>query len=176
MKEKLIKLIKSGDIDGANEILKGSSDIINFSETDLSGFDLSGLELVNIDFTGCDFSESTINCSNFSESDLSTANFSRSEILTTNFSNTVLNGTIFIGAKLNNCNFNDADLSGADFSEADLSDSDFSVAQNLSMCIFDNYTIWPDDENLPEEFDSSYHADLSSLSDGDDFPDADFAY
>ena len=34
---------------------------------------------------------------------------------------------------------------------------------------FDDTTVWPDDEYLPEGFDSTYSDDLSSLKDDDDY-------
>ena len=39
---------------------------------------------------------------------------------------------------------------------------------NLNASRFDDSTIWPDNEYLPEDFDSSYSDDLSSLKDDDE--------
>ena len=43
------------------------------------------------------------------------------------------------------------------------------MAENLSACRFDEETVWPDNEYLPEDFDSKYSSDLSSLQDEDDY-------
>ena len=64
--------------------------------------------------------------------------------------------------------FLDADMAGANFSEADLSDSDLSTSENLDSCRFDESTIWPDLDKLPEDFDSTYNYDLSTLRDDEE--------
>jgi hypothetical protein len=48
------------------------------------------------------------------------------------------------------------------------------MSENLSACRFDEETIWPDNEYLPEDFDTSYSSDLSSLRDDDDFEQSDY--
>ena len=58
--------------------------------------------------------------------------------------------------------------------DSDLSNSDFSAAENLSASRFDDSTVWPENEYLPEDFDSSYSDDLSSLKDDDDFEPSDY--
>ena len=60
--------------------------------------------------------------------------------------------------------------------EASLEDSDFALSQNLSACRFDDGTIWPDADKLPEDFDSSYSYDLSSLKDDEDEQNSDYMY
>ena len=64
--------------------------------------------------------------------------------------------------------FNDADMAGCVFEESDLSNSDFSASLNMGACRFDDETVWPDNDMLPEDFDSTYSDDLSSLKDDDD--------
>ena len=59
-------------------------------------------------------------------------------------------------------------MAGANLSEADLTDSDLSTSENLGACRFDESTVWPDDEKLPEDFDSTYNYDLSSLREEDE--------
>ena len=86
----------------------------------------------------------------------------------------VLNGTDFSYSKADYCNFSDADMAGAIFQGADLTNSDFSAAENLNACRFDEETIWPDNEYLPEDFDSNYASDLSSLQDEDDYQQSDY--
>ena len=47
-------------------------------------------------------------------------------------------------------------------------------AVNLSACRFDEDTVWPDPELLPEDFDAHYSADLSSLQDDEDVSISDY--
>jgi len=144
------------------------SDGIDLSEVELSVCELSGCDLSNIDFNGANFCESTITDVDFSNCDLTSADFSRCKIEECNFSNCILNGTNFSYATLNFCNFNEADMAGCVLNEAELTDSDFATSENMSACRFDEGTIWPDSEKLPEDFDSTYNYDLSSLQDDED--------
>ena len=91
------------------------------------------------------------------------------------FIKTTLLGTKFNGSKLDDCDFTEADLSGADMSDANLVSSDLCYSENLTECIFDSYTMWPDADSLPEDFEPEYLDDLSSLKD-DDLFENDFAY
>ena len=59
-------------------------------------------------------------------------------------------------------------MAGAVFNEADLTDSDLSNAENLEATRFDDGTIWPDLDKMPDDFDSTYVQDLSSLNDEED--------
>ena len=59
-------------------------------------------------------------------------------------------------------------MAGTVLQESDLTDSDLSTSYNLNACRFDDGTIWPDDDMLPEDFDGLYSSDLSSLKDDDD--------
>ena len=65
-------------------------------------------------------------------------------------------------------------MAGANFSEADLSDSDFSTSENLDSCRFDESTIWPDNDKLPEDFDCTYNYDLSTLRDDEETQNEDY--
>ena len=65
-------------------------------------------------------------------------------------------------------------MAGSIFQGAELTNTDFSMSENLSACRFDEDTVWPDNEYLPEEFDSSCSSDLSSLQDEDDFQQSDY--
>ena len=49
-----------------------------------------------------------------------------------------------------------------------------AATENLNACRFDDSTIWPDSEYLPEDFDSTYSDDLSSLKDEDDYVESDY--
>ena len=86
----------------------------------------------------------------------------------------MLNGTDFSYATVDYCNFADADLAGAILRDADLSNSDFSMCENLNACRFDDSTIWPENEYLPEDFDASYSDDLSSLKDDEEYETSDY--
>ena len=70
---------------------------------------------------------------------------------------------------LQKCEFEEADFSGADLSSADISSSDLSTTQNLTECIFDDTTVWPDEDMLPDGFEAIYQDDLSSLKDEEDY-------
>ncbi len=59
-------------------------------------------------------------------------------------------------------------MAGGVFLESDLTNSDFAGAYNLNACRFDEETIWPETEMLPEDFDSTYSDDLSALKDEDE--------
>lgn len=90
------------------------------------------------------------------------------------FAGSVLNGTDFSYSTVDYGNFSESDLAGAIFQGADLTNSDFSMSENLSACRFDEETVWPDDEMLPEDFDGKYSSDLSSLNDDEDFGPSDY--
>ena len=83
-------------------------------------------------------------------------------------------GADFSYAAVNYCNFNETDVAGCIFDESDLSNSDFSTATNMSACRFDDETVWPDTDMLPEDFDSTYSDDLSSLKDDDESAPSDY--
>ena len=51
--------------------------------------------------------------------------------------------------------------------------ANFSSSANLSACRFDEETIWPDTDLLPDDFDASYVTDLSSMQDDEDRPQED---
>ena len=58
--------------------------------------------------------------------------------------------------------------------DADFTNSDFTASENLNASRFDDSTIWPDNEYLPEDFDTSYSDDLSSLKDDEDYETSDY--
>ena len=59
-------------------------------------------------------------------------------------------------------------MAGCILSESDLSNSDLTAALNLNAARYDEDTIWPDDDMLPEDFDGASHKDLSALQDDED--------
>ena len=92
----------------------------------------------------------------------------RANLVECSFAGSILNGTDFSYSVVDYGNFSEADLAGAIFQGADLTNSDFSMAENLNASRFDDTTIWPDNDYLPEDFDSTYSDDLSSLTKSDD--------
>ena len=164
MSENLFNLLKNAEVEEFNEEIKNCTD--DLTESDFSGIEADGAIFRDVDLSGSNFSETTLSNTSFEESDLSSATFARSELNGVSFANAILNGTKFNNANIAYCDFTDADLSGAaDFSEADLSDSDLSLSQNLSQCSFDKFTVWPESDKLPEDFDDNYQEDLASLND-----------
>lgn len=172
-KEELINLI-STDVEAFNAEIKKTKGGIDLSETDFSNIELEGVEFFNVDLTSSSFADSHLTEVKFDACDLTSVDFTRANIVECSFSESVLNGTDFSYSKVDYCNFSDADLAGAIFQGADLTDSDLSMSENLSACRFDEETIWPDNEYLPEDFDSKYSSDLSSLQDDDDYQQSDY--
>ena len=60
-------------------------------------------------------------------------------------------------------------MAGAILLETTFDNTDLSSAANLQASRFDDTTVWPDDEYLPEDFDSKSANDLSSLQDEEDY-------
>ena len=173
-KDEIINLILNNN----DEFIKykKSMPAMDLSECDFSATELSDLDFSNIDFSGASFAECALTNINFSGCDLTSANFSRATLTECDLSDSILNGTDFSYSNVSYSNFSDADLAGCILNEADLTDSDFSSSLNMSACRFDEGTIWPDNDNLPEDFDSTYNYDLSSLQDEEDKQSDDFGY
>ena len=164
-------------------ILKNPSEFEDYrkanGELDLSEFDFSNLTVEGVNFTGADlsgasFNEVTFTEVNFTDTDLTSADFSRANLVECNFTGALLNGTDYSYATVSYCNFTDADMAGAVFNESDLQNSDFSAAENMDAVRFDESTVWPDTDMLPEDFDTTYTRDLSSLEDDDDHAVSDY--
>lgn len=153
-----------------------SAGVIDLSEVELLGCEISDLDLSNIDFTGSSFSETQFTNVNFSDSDFTSCDFTRCRFVECDFSNTVLYGADFSYSEIHYCNFQDADMAGCILNEANLEETDLVLAENLSACRFDEGTIWPDTDKLPEDFDSSYSYDLSSLKDDEEETNSDYMY
>lgn len=172
-KEELINLV-STDVDAFNTEIRNTKGGIDLSETDFSNIELEGAEFFNVDLTSSSFADSHLTEVKFEACDLTSVDFTRANVIECSFSESVLNGTDFSYSKVDYCNLSDADLAGAIFQGADLTNSDLSMAENLSACRFDEETVWPDNEYLPEDFDSKYSSDLSSLQDEDDYQQSDY--
>jgi len=163
MAENLFDLLKSGEIEEFNSEMESFEE--DLTESDFSGVEADGASFKEHDLSGSDFSEAVLSNSNFDGCDLSSATFARADLTGVSFNGAILNGTKFNNANIASCDFTDADLSGADFSEADLSGSDLSLSLNLNQCSFNKYTVWPDSDELPADFDADYQEDLASLND-----------
>lgn len=172
-KDELVNLL-STDVADFNEKLKEANGAIDLSELDFSNINLEGAVFFNVDLTSSSFADSHLTDVKFEGCDLTSVDFTRANVVECSFAESVLNGTDFSYATVDYSNFSDADLAGAIFQGANLTNSDFSMAENLSACRFDEDTVWPDNEYLPEDFDSKYSSDLSSLQDDDDYEPSDY--
>ena len=170
-KEDLANLLLN-DVQAFNQELGGKA--VDLSEMDFSGITLEGAIFDNVDLTSSSFADSNLTEVKFLGCDLTSVDFNRANLVECAFNESVLNGTDFSYGKVDYCNFADADLAGAVMLDADFTNSDFSMSENLNASRFDDTTIWPDNEYLPEEFDSSYSDDLSSLKDEDDYEQSDY--
>lgn len=177
-KEELFELLSTHKVSEFNEYRQSvTNQQLDLAEMDLRGTELTKIDLSNVDLTGSDLSECDLTDSNFSKSDLTSVNFSGSIIKNADFSFAVLSGSKFNGANVAGSDFAESDLGGTDFSEADLTDAELGYSLNLTESIFNKYTVWPEPENLPDDFDTSFVDDLSSLSDEeDDVYSSDYAY
>ena len=172
-KEDLVELLLN-DVPAFNEAIKEIPGGADLTETDFSGIAVEGAEFVNADLTSSTFADSNLTNVKYDGCDLTSVDFTRANLVECSFNESVLNGTDFSYATVDYGNFSDADMAGAIFQSADLTNSDFTTAENLSACRFDEDTVWPDNEYLPEDFDTSYSSDLSSLKDDDDYEQSDY--
>ncbi len=161
-KEDLSEMLVN-NVEEFNNAMDGTE--IDLSELDFSNNTIESAKFDNVDLTSSTFADSKLVEVSFTNCDLTSVDFNRATLVECTFNDSVLNGTDFSFATADYCNFADADLAGAIFRDADLSSSDLSGAENLNACRFDDTTIWPDNENMPDDFDSSYTDDLSSLKD-----------
>ncbi len=106
-------------------------DMLNLSETDLSGAYLSGADLSGADFSGADFSRA-----DFSRANLRGADFSRAYLRGINLIGTNLRGADFRGAYLRGANLIGADFRGADFRGAYLRGANL-IGADFRGTIFD---------------------------------------
>lgn len=172
-KEELADLITT-DVEAFNTEIKSIKGGVDLSETDFSNLNLEGVEFYNTDLTSSTFTDSHLTEVKFNGCDLTSVDFTRANLIECNFNESVLNGTDFSYSTVDYGNFTDADVAGAIFNGADLSNSDFSAAENLNASRFDEETVWPDNDNLPEDFDTTCSSDLSSLRDDDDIMPEDY--
>lgn len=166
-KDDLYNLIKKSPQE-FNEWKAAQDEEIDLSETDFSYLTLDNVDFSDVDLNASSFADSHLSLVNFNNADLTAAEFTRATVLECDFSEAIMSGVDYSYATVHYCNFTDADLAGSVFQESDLSNSDFAGSFNLNACRFDEETIWPEPEMLPEDFDSTYNDDLSSLKDDDD--------
>ncbi len=168
-KDELLRLVET-DVDEFNLKLRDAgSDGADLSEVDFSNMIISGANFTNANLNSASFADSTLSEVDFTNCDLTSADFTRVNCVECNFSEALLNGADFSYGRLDYCNFSEADMAGVILNESDLTNSDLSCAYNLNACRFDDETIWPEAELLPDDFDSVYSDDLSSLRDEDDY-------
>ena len=79
------------------------------------------------------------------------------------FSESILTGADCSYAEMTYCNFTDCDMAGCILSETVLTSSDLSASENLPSARYDSDTVWPDDDLMPEDFDTVCRDDLSAL-------------
>ena len=170
-KEELANLLET-DIEAFNAEM--SNVMTDMSEMDFSGLSLEGAVFNNVDLTSCSFADAQLTEVKFIACDMTSVDFNRANLVECAFTESILNGTDFSYATVDYCNFADADLAGAILRDADLSNSDFTTCENLNASRFDDTTVWPDNEYLPEDFDSSYSDDLSSLRDEEEYEPSDY--
>lgn len=144
---------------------KATQEKVDLSEIDFSYTTLSEVDFSDVDLNSSSFADSHLSLVKFNNADLTSVEFTRANIAECDFSDALLTGADYSYATIHYCNFTDADMSGGVFQETDLSNSDLSASYNLSACRFDEETIWPEPEMLPEDFDATYREDLSSLKD-----------
>lgn len=174
-KDKWVDLLLC-DKDGYEVHKSGAEGVIDLSEIEIASYEISDVNLDNIDFTGSSFAETQFTSVNFANSDFTSCDFTHCRFVECDFSNTILYGADFSYSEVHYCNFQDADMAGAILNEANLEESDFALSQNLQACRFDDGTMWPDTDKLPEDFDSSYSYDLSSLKDDEEEQSSDYLY
>ena len=157
-KEELAELIIKNS-EEYNKCKKNLDDTIDLTELDFSNISLENVDFSNTELAGTSFIDAHLSNVSFVNADLNAADFTRATVVECDFSESVLNGTDFSYATVSYCNFTDADMAGCIVKEADLSDSDFSASINLSATRADETTIWPDNDQLPDDFDTNYTKD-----------------
>ncbi len=165
-KEDLYNLIKASP-QRFNEWKKGQEEI-DLSEMNFSYCILNNVDFSEVDLNSSSFADAHLTSINFNNSDLTSVDFTRATVLECDFSEALLTGADYSYASINYCNFPGADMAGGVFQESELSNSDFAGCFNLNACRFDEETIWPEPEMLPEDFDATYSDDLSLLKDDEE--------
>ena len=166
-KEELFDLIVNSP-EKFNEWKKSQEQEVDLSEMDFSSQTLENVDFENADLNGSSFADCHLTEINFKNTDSTSIDFTRTVLVECDFTDSLLTGADFSYASANYCNFSESDMAGVIFQETNLENSDLSGAMNLNACRFDEDTVWPDQDQLPEDFDGKYSDDLSSLKDNDD--------
>lgn len=172
-KDELVTLVQENP-EEFNSWKKDQDEEIDLSEVDFSNIVLTGVDFTDVDLNSSSFADSHLTEVKFQNCDLTSVDFTRSNLVECDFTDAILPGADFSYAAVNYCNFNDADMAGCIFEESDLQNSDFTTAVNMSACRFDEETVWPEQDMLPEDFDATYSDDLSSLKDDEDTAPSDY--
>ena len=151
-----------------NEWKSNYEEEVDLTELDFSSQTIENVNFENADLSGSSFADCHLTEVNFRNTESTAVDFTRSILIECDFSDGLLTGADFSYATVNYCNFSESDMAGVIFQETNLEDSDLSSSINLTACRFDDDTIWPDQDKLPEDFDGKYADDLSSLKDDDD--------
>lgn len=170
-KDELVDLLLN-NVEEFNAEMDGKP--VDLSETDFSGIIVEGAVFNNVDLNSSSFADAHLTDVKFLNCDMTSVDFNRANLVECVFNESILNGADYSYATVDYCNFSEADLAGAILRDADLSNSDLSLSENLNACRFDDTTVWPDNEYLPEDFDSTYSDDLSSLKDEEDYDSSEF--
>ena len=170
-KDELVDLLLN-NVEEFNAEMDGKP--VDLSETDFSGIIVEGAVFNNVDLNSSSFADAHLTDVKFLNCDMTSVDFKRANLVECVFNESILNGADYSYATVDYCNFSEADLAGAILRDADLSNSDLSLSENLNASRFDDTTVWPDNEYLPEDFDSIYSDDLSSLKDDEDYEPSDY--
>ncbi len=165
-KEELVELLQKYP-EKFNE-WKHEQEEVDLSEVDFSGINLAEIDFTDVDLNSSSFADCVLSFIKFNNTDLTSVDFTRARVVECDFTDALMNGADCSYAEMTYCNFTDTDMAGCIFSESDLSNSDLTASINLHACRFDEDTIWPDNEFMPEGFDAQYSDDLSSLKDDED--------
>lgn len=165
-KEELVELLRKNP--EKFKEWKAEQEDADLSEVDFSGLNLSEIDFSDIDINSSSFADCSLSFVNFSNTDLTSVDFTRAKVLECDFTDALLTGADCSYAEMTYCNFSDADMAGCILSETDLSNSDLTAAVNLNASRYDEDTVWPDEDLLPEDFDGANHKDLSALQDDED--------
>ena len=164
------------DTEAYNEYKSSTSEELELSELDFSSQDIYDADFTDSDMVDSSFFESTLTKCSFVNCDLTSVDFSRTKLIECDFSDALLNGTNFSYSQIEYCNYTDSDMAGAILLETTFDNTDLSASLNLQASRFDETTVWPDDEYLPDGFDSKSASDLSDLKDEEDYNSSDSDY
>ena len=168
IRENLIQLLLKEDVKSFNALReKETTTKIDLSETDLEGLTLNNANFSEFELNGVNFADSSLENAIFTNTNLTTTNFTGADLKYCNFNNANLSGAYLTNTDATEADFTDANFNGTDLRETNFTNAELSASVNLSQAKFDNLTIWPENQNLPEDFDSSC-SNLSNNNDEDE--------